>query len=250
MALLTGSDTPTGAALATALACRGMDLLLCGSAGDTLLAAKTRLEGDHGIHVQLFAGNLAKPGVRQELLGLIGAQNLKLDVFVHADGQLICEDRLQAGQADMRLLDEQHLRAPDELLRGGLLARMLEEGNGFLLLVTGSAALEPVPGAARFSALQHALLGLGLAWRGELAGSGVSLTVACPARLHDDVLQENPDRRAEQMLRALFARQAVWVERRSCSWSSIGSLFARTAGIDKRLRNRTSQLRELLTERS
>ncbi len=223
LALITGASSGIGRSLARVLAKRGFDLLVCGRNGQALLELKAELEEKEKGRVQLFQGDLSRSQAREELAWLLAAQNLKVDAFVHAAADLQVEERLTGAPGSFRAMDELQLRAPDELLRAGILKRMLDEGNGFILLVASAASFLPLPGAARYSALKHAMLGWGLSLRGELAGTGVSLTVACPGMVKTRLFERaglpaepaasmlDPNQVAEKMVRALFAGKPLWL---------------------------------------
>ncbi len=61
-----------------------------------------------------------------------------------------------------------------------LLPQMRARGTGRIALVSSLAALAPVPDAPAYSASKAGLLAYGRALRASLAGTGLSVSVACP----------------------------------------------------------------------
>jgi short-subunit dehydrogenase len=61
-----------------------------------------------------------------------------------------------------------------------LLPGMVERGTGAILNVASTAAFQPLPGQAGYSASKAFVLSYSHALRGELRGTGVSVTVLCP----------------------------------------------------------------------
>jgi short-subunit dehydrogenase len=57
---------------------------------------------------------------------------------------------------------------------------MVERGTGAILNVASTAAFQPLPGQAGYSASKAFVLSYSHAIRGELRGTGVSITVLCP----------------------------------------------------------------------
>lgn len=214
LALVTGVGSPLGRALAQLLAERQMDLLLVDSDGDRLLELRGQL-GSVMVHVQLFQCDIAMPAQRRELLSFLSLAGAKPDLLALLPEGTLSEQALAAPEAEARRLQEAVLVAADGLLRGGLLAGMLTEGNGYVLAVVDEEAFSvghpPWP-AALHHGLECYALGLGR----EAAPRGVHVMAArAPASLLrrrwdvDDAALPV----ARRMLDALFARKPRWPAR-------------------------------------
>ncbi|MFA7331506.1 MAG: SDR family NAD(P)-dependent oxidoreductase [Candidatus Delongbacteria bacterium] len=210
LALVLGIGTPLARALVAALATRDTDLLLVDADGEGLLALRESL-GSVMVHVQLFQADLARNAGRQDLLRFLSLAGAKPDLLLFLAAESLEEKALAAPLPQARRVLEANFSALDELLRSGILAHMLHEDNGYILL----AMPRPMPGALGGHALQAAscaaLQQYGLALREELQGSGVGLTLALcpPVALAPGSTATAPQRvLAERLLRSLFARQA------------------------------------------
>ncbi len=217
LALVLGIGTPLARALVAALATRDTDLLLVDADGEGLLALRESL-GSVMVHVQLFQADLARSAGRQDLLRFLALAGAKPDLLLFLAAESLEERTLTASLPQARRVLEANFSALDELLRSGILAHMLSEDNGYILL----AVPRPVPGALRCRALQAAscaaLQQYALALREELQGSSVGLTLAaCPLPALAAGAAPGPaeQKLAERLLRALFARQ---VQARGGQW--------------------------------
>ena len=68
-----------------------------------------------------------------------------------------------------------------------VLPAMVERGNGHVVNVASLAGRMPTPGAAVYSATKHAVVGLSLSVRDEVAPYGVSVTTVLPSLVRTDL---------------------------------------------------------------
>lgn len=215
LALVTGVGSPMGRALAHLLAERQMDLLLVDPDGDRLLDLRGQL-GSVMVHVQLFQCDIALPAQRRELLSFLALAGAKPDLLALVPEGELPEQGLAAPEAAARRLQESVLGGADGLLRGGLLAAMHAEGNGFVLLVVDDEAF--LAGHAPWrSALHHGLEQYATALGREASPHGVNVMAArAPGGLLRRRWDNDPAALsvARRMLASLFARKLRWPSRR------------------------------------
>lgn len=218
LALVTGAGSLLGHDLALHLAGKGCDLLLADADGESLLALREELAG-RASQVQLFQGNMARAEQRRELLHFLRLAGVKPDIFCFQAASQLRERRLSATSAEVRAQVEAGLLALDDLLRGGLLADMLREGNGYVLVALRREALAVRSGAAVSSGLGAGLARYLEALHQELVGSGVSITCCLVGTEGAQLLPSNRSTPATgagsrtlatRALKALFARR-FWV---------------------------------------
>ena len=177
--LVTGASSGIGLELARCFAADGCRLVLVARKGDALEALATELRKAHKIQAQVFTADLAHPESPVRLLAHLQSAGLKVDVLVNnagfgAQGRFV--DLPLARQLEMLQVNITSLTHLTRLLLPG----MLERGHGGILNIASTAAFQPGPGMAVYYASKAYVLSFTEALAEELAGTGVTVTAACP----------------------------------------------------------------------
>lgn len=178
LALVTGASSGIGADLAREFARHGYDLVLTARRVEPMRALADELKS-LGTAGTVIAADLSKPGAAAALAAELDAKGLVLDVLVNNAG-------LGAGgpfhESDPSRVSEQlyvNVVALTELTRA-VLPEMVARGRGRVLLVASTAAFQPGPSLAVYSASKAFVLSFGEAISFELRGTGVTVTTLCP----------------------------------------------------------------------
>ena len=178
LALVTGASSGIGADLARELARHGYDLVLAARRVEPMRALAEELKS-LGANGTVIAADLSKPGASAALAAELEAKGLVLDVLVNNAG-------LGAGgpfhESDPVRVSEQlnvNVVALTELTRA-VLPGMVARGRGRVLLVASTAAFQPGPSLAVYSATKAFVLSFGEAISYELRATGVTVTTLCP----------------------------------------------------------------------
>jgi short-subunit dehydrogenase len=208
--LLTGASGGIGAAIARRFAHEGSQLLLTGRRADVLDALATELGG------LALVADLAR---RDELERLLEAAG-EVDVLI-ANAALPATGRLTTLERDAvdRAL-EVDLRAPIALAHG-VVPAMVERGGGHLVFIGSLSGKAATAGSSIYNASKFGLRGFALALRGELAPSGVGVSLVAPGfvrdagmyaktqiRLPPGVTTRTPDQVADAVVRAIVENRA------------------------------------------
>jgi short-subunit dehydrogenase len=176
-ALITGASSGIGAEFARQLAANGFNLVLAARRLPLLEQAGTRLATQHGITYRTIQVDLADPGFLATITS--ATDDLDIGLVISNAGDMILGEFLDSDLdmlfADMRLNVASHLGLVHHFGR-----RLAQRGGGGILLVSSTAALQPVPYTASYAAAKSYLLSLGEAAHHELAGHGVTVTVLLP----------------------------------------------------------------------
>ncbi|WP_312720784.1 SDR family oxidoreductase [Mobilicoccus sp.] len=182
--LVTGASSGIGEALAREAAAVAGTIVLSARRRERLEELAARLltvtrPGRDPLRVEVLPADLSSPEGVQGLVDDVAAAGLTVDVLVN-----------NAGFGDYVLFEDED---PDVITRmvavnvtaPTLLARaftpaMIERGHGAILMVGSGAGRHPSPGAAVYAATKHYVDGLSESLRGELAGTGVTLTQLQP----------------------------------------------------------------------
>ncbi|WP_405387960.1 SDR family oxidoreductase [Streptomyces sp. NBC_01102] len=178
-ALVTGASSGLGAEFAAQLAARGHDLVLVARSEDRLTALAERLTSEHGIRAHVLVQDLAEPDAARRIADRLTARGLGVDLLVNNAGFGTCgrfEDIDPGRDHDQLMVNVVALVD----LTHALLPGMLERGTGAVVNVASTAAFQPSPYFAVYSAAKGFVLNFGLALRQEYRGRGIRVLTLCP----------------------------------------------------------------------
>jgi len=174
--LITGASRGLGLALARELAGRGARLILLARDASELNTAADEIRA-RGAEVETVQGDVTSPEF-EEVLQRAAETYGGLDVLINVAGVI------QVGPAANLTLGD-YQEAMDINFYGPLraveaLRPQLRRSRGRVLNVASVGGKVGVPHLAAYSASKFALVGLGQAWRAELAREGIGLTTVIP----------------------------------------------------------------------
>lgn len=176
--LVTGASSGIGAEIARQLAERGHGVTLVARRADRLSELADEL-GAAGVRAEVLATDLVDRNARADLPGRVAALGLSVDVLVNNAGlsTLGPVSRSDPG-AELDMIEVDVAAVADLCSR--FLPGMVERRRGAVLNVASTAAFQPLPGQAGYGAGKAFVLSYTRALRGELSGTGVSVTALCP----------------------------------------------------------------------
>ena len=174
--MVTGASSGIGAATAKTLAIQGFHVVAVARRADRIQRLAEEIGGTAVVAdvtddsaVQSLAARLGRVGVLVNSAG--GARGL----------QPVSEADLD----DWRWMWETNVLGTLRVTRA-LLPALIESGNGLIVTVTSTAALEVYDGGAGYTAAKHAQGALHRTLRGELLGKPVRLTEIAPGAVHTE----------------------------------------------------------------
>ena len=199
VALIADARSYVGPSLARLLATRGHDLVL-GEPEDALVA---ELEAA-GAAVERVEGaiNLAQPESAPKLVEAALSRFGRLDAATAASGQIVIGRFVGSTVDDLRTVLQGCVEAPYLFLQA-VLAPMLEQGDGQILVITSASGARPTPGAPLYSSARAAANMLVRNVAGEVASKGVQVNAIgtnfmdFPAFLKANGIADDPERRAK-----------------------------------------------------
>ncbi len=221
--LVTGASSGIGEAFARSLAKRGANLILTARSQDKLAKIADELKGRYRISVHVFPMDLSLPNAPKQLFESIKASGLSVDVLVNNAGfgkwaHFLGEDLDTYEQmlslnitALVRLT---YLCIPD----------MLARGKGGVINVASTAAFQPAPYIAVYSASKSFVLNFSEALAGEYRGRGIHFLALCPGNTDTNfnsianvdttgIRLATPDEVAEAGLKAFVKGKSYLVHR-------------------------------------
>lgn len=178
-ALITGAASGIGYELAHIFAQNNYNLVLVDKNGQKLSEVTSQFAQKFGIYVKNIVKDLSIPTSPEEIFTDVQQSFIKVDVLVN-----------NAGFGNYGLFNETDLTTELKMLQVNLvslthltklfLKGMVNQGNGKILNVASTAAFQPGPLMAVYSATKAYILLFSEALANELENTGVTVTVLCP----------------------------------------------------------------------
>ncbi|MFQ5707062.1 MAG: SDR family NAD(P)-dependent oxidoreductase [bacterium] len=213
--LVTGASSGIGAAFARLLAAEGANLVLTARSEGKLQELADALVREHGVAVQVMPGDLGHTQTPRKLFEQTQKAGLEIDVVINNAGfgkwgkfESVDYETYQ----DMCQLNIHAVVALTHLFLPGL----LEKGDGGFINVASTAAFQPVPFFATYSATKSFVLNFSEALWAECKDRGVTVTCLCPGGTQSNFHQvskidpdklvglESPDKVAKLGLQAFL----------------------------------------------
>lgn len=216
-ALITGASSGIGEAFARGLAARHANLILTARSEDKLDRLAKALSEEHGISVHVIPGDLSREDTPLRLYDQVRDKGLSVALLINNAGfgkwgHFLAED--YKTYQEMLRLNVNSLVALTYLF----IPEMLKKGNGGVINVASTAAFQPVPYIATYSASKAFVLSFSEALYGEYQKQGLTILALCPgftstnffAEAHADTSGlsfETPEKVAEAGLNAFSKGQ-------------------------------------------
>jgi uncharacterized protein len=174
-AIITGASSGIGEELAHILSHRGYQVVLVARSADRL----DQLAGRLGPNAHPLPADLSERSARAELPERVAALGVVPDILVNNAGlstlgvvaKSVPEQELNLVEVDVAAVVD---------LCSRFLPGMVDRGRGAVLNVASVAAFGPLPGQAAYGAAKAFVLSYSHSLRGELKGTGVTVTALCP----------------------------------------------------------------------
>jgi short-subunit dehydrogenase len=174
-AVVTGASSGIGAEIARDLARRGHQVVLVARTESKL----AELAAELGERAHVLPTDLSDRYARAGLIDRITALGLVPDILVNNAGlSTLGPVHRSDPAAETNLLEVDVVAVVDLCSR--FLPGMVERGRGAVLNVASTAAFQPLPGQAAYGAAKAFVLSYTQSLSGELARTGVHVSVLCP----------------------------------------------------------------------
>jgi uncharacterized protein len=187
-ALITGASAGIGAAIARELASRGHDLVLVARRRERLVALAEELADGHGIRAEALDVDLSEAASVQRLPEMVAGLGLEVEILVNNAGFATGGPFYQSGR-ERELEQVRVLVEAVVALTSAFSPAMVKRARGAILNVASTAAMQPMPYSAGYSAAKAYVLTFSEALHQEMVGRGVIVTALCPGPVETDFWQ-------------------------------------------------------------
>jgi len=178
-ALITGASAGIGAEIARELARRGHNVVLVARRKQRLNELAGELSAEYGVRAETIASDLSKPASRSRIAGRITELGLDVEILINNAG-FATGGPFAESDPGRELEQVQVLVEAVVALTSSFLPEMVDRGRGAILNVASTAAMQPLPYAAGYSAAKAYVLTFSEAVHQEVSGRGVTVTALCP----------------------------------------------------------------------
>ena len=199
VAMVTGASRGLGRHIAIQLLDAGALVALVARPGERLEATAAEL----GPAARSFPCDIRSPDAVRTTVQAIAAAFGRLDVLVNNAAACLVNEFETVPDADVRAEVETNLLGPIWCMRETL-PLLKASGAGEIVNVSSESVVRPFPMLSIYAATKAALEALSAGLRGELAGSGVRLTVLRAGNMQTDII----DQWAEPQKQVYFKRFA------------------------------------------
>jgi NADP-dependent 3-hydroxy acid dehydrogenase YdfG len=192
VAVVTGASSGIGEATARTLGALGFHVVAVARRADRIERLAAEIGGT------AVVADITDP----DAVAALADHLTRVDVLVNnAGGAKGLQSVAEADLDDWRWMWETNVIGTLRVVRA-LLPKLIESGNGLIVTVTSTAALEVYDGGAGYTAAKHAEAALHRTLRGELLGKPVRLTEIAPGAVQTEfslVRFDGDEQRAEKV---------------------------------------------------
>jgi uncharacterized protein len=246
--LVTGASSGIGAELARELARRGHGLTLVARREERLRELAAELSDRHPVRIEVLAADLTDGRARHALDATLADRGLTVDVVVNNAG-FSTQGPVHRSDATREVaLVRTNVEAVVDLC-SSFVPGMVERGTGAVLNVASTAAFQPLPGQAAYSASKAFVLTYSQALRAELGGTGVTVTALCPGPVETEFAQVMTEGRGDYQAGDALPR-FMWVPAPQVARAAIDGLARGRAVVIPGAVNRAGAIGAHLVPRS
>ena len=178
-ALVTGSTSGIGKALAEKLASECYDLVLVSRDEGKLANQSLALSDTYGIKTYSLPLDLSTPGAAQKVFDGVESLGVSVQILVNNAGFNEAGSFLKTNATKELAMINLHVTFVTEMLKL-FIPEMVEAGYGRILNLGSTGSFLPCPNDAVYAATKAYVLSLSNALNAELKGTGVTITTLCP----------------------------------------------------------------------
>lgn len=177
--LITGASSGIGFELAHVYAENGYNLFLTARRKENLLELKKSIEEKHKVRVAYFPLDLSEPGSAEVLYAKTKELKLNFEIVINNAGFGIYDEFVKNDVAQVEMMLNLNMLSLTKLCHfyG---KDLVKQGSGHIVNIASTAAFQPVPYLAAYSATKSYVLNFSEALAYEMKPKNVFVTAICP----------------------------------------------------------------------
>jgi uncharacterized protein len=178
-ALITGASSGIGRAFTSALAGRGMSVVLVARRGETLQTVAEEVKNQHGVRAEFIAADLSQAAAVGQVAAEVERRGLTVDLLVNNAG-FLTHGHFEA-ISPAREHDEIAVNISAMVdLTHSFLPNMLQRREGGVINVASIAGFQPIPFMAVYAATKAFVISFSVALWEECRDRNVRVVTLCP----------------------------------------------------------------------
>ncbi len=229
-AVITGSTSGIGLAIAEAFAAKGANVVInsyTDSEDDHAIAA--RIQKEHGVDAAYIQADMSKPDAARALIDKTISKFSRIDILVNNAGIQFVSPIEDFPVEKWDAIIAINLSSAFHTIAAAV-PHMREAGHGRIINIASAHGLRASPNKSAYVAAKHGIVGLTKTVALETAGQGVTCNAVCPGFVHTPLVEKQiEDRMAETGLdREATVRDVILEKQPSKQFATVDEIAAAT----------------------
>lgn len=177
--LITGASSGIGKQTAIVFAEKGYNLVLVARRLENLKKIKANLIDKYDIFIELISLDLSKNNSAEKLMKNLDELKINSDILINNAGFGIKGDFVESDNEKVEQMMILNMITLTKLTKF-IATKMIENGKGHIINIASTAAFQPVPKLAVYSATKSFVLNFSEAIEHELRDKNIKVSVICP----------------------------------------------------------------------
>ena len=198
VAIIGGASKGLGRACAEVLAEEGARIAICSRTKDDLEAAAAEIRDTYGAEVLVFAGDLDRNDVIQELVATTVSHFGQLDIMVNNSGGPPLARSSNATEEQWETAVQRSLFFFARMCREAI-PHLKKQGTGRIVNILASTVYQPIPNLALSGATRMGVVAFAKSLADEVGRDGILVNNVCPGSILTERMLSNVTSRAKEL---------------------------------------------------
>ena len=198
VAIIGGASKGLGRACAEVLAGEGARITICSRTKDDLEAAAAEIRDTYGAEVLVFAGDLDRNDVIQELVATTVSHFGQLDIMVNNSGGPPLARSSNATEEQWETAVQRSLFFFARMCREAI-PHLKKQGTGRIVNILASTVYQPIPNLALSGATRMGVVAFAKSLADEVGRDGILVNNVCPGSILTERMLSNVTSRAKEL---------------------------------------------------